>query len=79
MDIHQIIKIGLEQSGRDGLFVGGICACQKSDLSPGDCLSDNCEAGYIHHHKTKPDLWIISPAKDEVTDEEIETTIEACS
>jgi len=78
MDIHQIIRIGLEQSGRDGLFVGGICACKKDDLSPGDCLSDICEAGYLHEHKTKPDTWIISPDNAPISDDEIETVIQEC-
>jgi len=78
MHIINIVKSGLEQKGYDGLFVGGICACKKDDLSPGNCLSENCEAGYIHQHKTEPELWAISGDNSQISDDEIEEIIAEC-
>jgi hypothetical protein len=79
MNIINIVKVGLEQSGYDGLFIGGICACQKDDLSPGGCLTDRCEVGYIHRHSINPDLWAISPAKGGIKDSDIEEIIAECT
>jgi len=75
MNVIEIVRVGIEQSGYDGLFVGGICACKANDLSPGDCLTDRCEVGYLHGNTINQDLWVISPDKDGVTDSDIEEII----
>lgn len=47
MDVKDIVRKFIEQNGYDGLFSPeGECACLADDLSPGDCLAENCEAGY---------------------------------
>ena len=46
MSILEIIREYLEVYGFDGLFNPGLCGCTVDDLSPGNCLSEQCEAGY---------------------------------
>lgn len=48
MNVFEIIKAHLETTGLDGIYnVFGGCACDKSDLSPGDCLSGECRPGRL--------------------------------
>lgn len=66
------IKIKLEQSGFDGLYMSGECGCLKDDLAPcGSCESDDagwingCVPGY-QHNDPRPghaNEWAISGSK----------------
>lgn len=78
MQVIAIVEAGLKANGLDGLVVPGTCGCVIGDLSPGDCLSHDCEGGYKHTHSQRPDDWIISTNNDPKTDEEIERCIAEC-
>ena len=44
MDVREVILQAIEKVGGDGLVnTWGECGCEKDDLSPGDCLSMDCE------------------------------------
>ena len=46
-EVAEMVKSALIAGGFDGLFnMDGGCACLVGDLSPGNCLSENCEAGF---------------------------------
>lgn len=50
MEVLAIIKEWLDQHPEyDGLVNEDCCACEKEDLSPGNCLCDGCEAGHKIH------------------------------
>lgn len=78
MNVTAIIEVGLTASGYDGLVFRGICGCLIGDLSPGNCLSDECQAAYKHTHSRRPRDWITSTNPEPMTDEEIERCIEEC-
>ena len=43
----QIIEVGLKAEGFDGLWNEvGPCGCLIGNLSPGDCLAEECQPGY---------------------------------
>lgn len=49
MTVLQMVRNALEAGGYDGLYNDhGECGCPKDDLSPGDCLTEECEAAYLH-------------------------------
>ena len=73
----KIIAEGLEKSGFGGLVVPGICGCKRDDLSPGNCLTDDCDPGYIHEHSVTGS-WIISTNPAHPGDEEVQRTIDTC-
>lgn len=77
MKIILLIKNALHSNGFDGLFIPGICGCIADDISPGNCLCDQCEAGYKHTHSVTGD-WIVSRNKEGVTDSDIEQCIADC-
>ena len=79
MNILEIVDIGLENKGYDGLYCPGLCACEKGDLSPGSCLSNDCKPGYKHTHTKDGTWWIIHATKSFVSDEEIESIINESS
>jgi hypothetical protein len=78
VNIIKIIKLGLEQSGYNGLVYPGICGCENNDLSPGACLSDSCEPGYKHTHSISK-AWIISTDSKPISDAVIQRIINDCS
>jgi hypothetical protein len=78
MRIWVILEQGLKANGFDGLVVPGTCGCLIGDLSPGNCLSDQCEAAYKHTHSQRPTDWITSTKKDGVTDADIDRCIADC-
>lgn len=78
MKVIEIIEAGLLANGFTGLVVPGVCGCIPGDLSPGDCLSGDCEAGYKRAHSQRPNEWIVSTKKENVTDAEIEQVIANC-
>jgi hypothetical protein len=78
MNITEIIKFGLEKYGRDGLVCMGICGCEKEDISPANCLTDDCEPGYKHTHSISKE-WIISTKKETISDEVIQRIINECA
>lgn len=46
MNVFEIIKTHLAATGKDGIYnAAGQCACDKNDLSPGDCLTGECAPG----------------------------------
>lgn len=71
MSLIPVVRLGLVASGHDGLYQAGICGCKANDLSPGNCMNEDCEPGYLHKHSTK-DLWIIHQQKEPVGDAVIE-------
>lgn len=75
MKVVEILEQGLKAAGFDGLVMPATCGCLIGDLSPGNCLSDQCEAGYKHTHSQRPQDWITSTKKDGVSDADIENTI----
>ena len=50
MKLIQIVEVALKANGYDGLVFDNECGCVIGDLSPGDCIGKNCEAGYKHTH-----------------------------
>ena len=78
MRLIEIVEEGLTAGGFDGFVVPGVCGCIKGDLSPGDCISESCEAAYQHKHSKRPDDWITSVRKDGLTDEDIEKCLAEC-
>jgi hypothetical protein len=42
-DVREMLARVLDELGADGLAAPG-CGCAKDDLSPGDCLTNNCVA-----------------------------------
>lgn len=78
MSILVILEQGLKTAGFDGLVVPGTCGCLIGDLSPGNCLSDQCEAAYKHAHSQRPTDWITSTKKDGMTDDDIDRCIAEC-
>ena len=78
MQVTKIIEAGLTANGFDGLVVPGTCGCVIGDLSPGNCLHDDCEGGYKHTHSQRPDDWIVSTNHDAMTDDEIARVIAEC-
>ena len=78
MNITEIIKIGLEKNGYDGLVCPGICGCEKDDLSPGNCLTEACKPGYKHEHSVSKE-FVISTKKQPMSDYKIQRIIdESC-
>ena len=81
MSTSRKIKIKLEQSGFDGLYVPGECGCLKEDLAPcGSCEADDagwingCEPGY-RHEDPRPGRkgdWTISSSKLPMTAEDFD-------
>lgn len=69
MTVLDMVKAALEAGGYDGLFQPGACACLISDLSPGNCLRENCSAGHKVHSKDckycKSGDWHIQARKPE--------------
>lgn len=78
MQVIAIIEAGLKANGFDGLVVPGTCGCVIGDLSPGNCLSDDCEAAHKHTHSQRPEDWITSTNPEPMTDAEIERVIAEC-
>lgn len=78
MNLIALVAAGLKEHGYDGLVVPGTCGCLLGDLSPGNCISDQCEAAYKHTHSQRPADWITSTKKDGVTDADIERCIAEC-
>lgn len=78
MGVLQIIEAALTTNGFEGLVVPGQCGCIIGDLSPGNCLSDNCEAGFKHIHSVTGE-WIVSTSRDGITDDDIKRCIADCS
>ena len=78
MQVIAIIETGLKASGFDGLVVPGTCGCVIGDISPGNCLSDDCEAAHKHTHSQRPEDWITSTNPEPMTDEAIERCIAEC-
>lgn len=78
MQVIAIIKSGLETNGFDGLVVPGTCGCVIEDLSPGNCLSENCEAAYKHTHSQRPEDWVMSTKPEPMTDADIDRVIAEC-
>jgi len=77
MTVIQIIKVGLQQQGYGGRFVPGICGCQLNDLSPGDCLSGECEAGHVHKHSVTGEV-VLHKHSEPIGDERIQQIIDEC-
>lgn len=77
MNLLEVLEKGLRTEGFDGLVVPGVCGCVIGDLSPGNCLREECELGYKHAHSITGD-WIVSTKREGVTDEEIERVIDEC-
>ena len=78
MQIIKIVVAGLKANGLSGLVIPGTCGCVIDDLSPANCLCDDCEGGYKYTHSNRKD-WIISTKKEpQLTDEEIESVIAEC-
>lgn len=75
MTILDLIKGALISQGYSGLINLEYCCCELCDLSPGDCLSDDCQPGYKHTHRKTGD-WIISLSKDAKTDDEIQEILD---
>jgi hypothetical protein len=73
----EIIEAGLRANGFSGLVLPGVCGCVVGDISPGECLSEQCYAAYRHEHSNGSD-WITSTEKDGVTDADIERIIAEC-
>ena len=47
MTVKEILQEYLETNGFDGLYnEWSECGCKIYDLSPGDCMDDQCEPGY---------------------------------
>ena len=44
-DVRDILKAWLKEHGYDGLY-NEECGCEVDDLSPGDCMTTHCTAGY---------------------------------
>lgn len=65
----EIIEFGLVRHGYDGLVQPGVCGCLLGDLSPANCVTDQCCPGYRYDHSKKP-IWAVGQTK--MTDEEIE-------
>lgn len=78
MQVIEIVTAGLKEHGFGGLVIPGTCGCVIGDLSPGNCLSHDCEGGYKHTHSQRPEDWIVSTNPAPVTDEEIERVIVEC-
>ena len=78
MNILRFIDIELLNKGYDGLAVPGVCGCCLGELSPGSCLSENCEPAYKHTHSQKPTDWIMSTIRTGITDDDIEQCIREC-
>lgn len=78
MQVIAIIEAGLKANGFCGLVIPGTCGCVIGDLSPGDCLSHDCEAAYKHTHSQRPEDWITSTNHEQMTDEAIERVIAEC-
>lgn len=78
MNTLRLLEAGLKANGFDGLVVPGTCGCLIGELSPGNCLSEQCEGGYKHAHSQRPQDWITSTKKDGVTDADIERCIAEC-
>jgi len=78
MRMIEIVALGLQAGGFNGLAVPGVCGCIVGELSPADCLSDSCEPGYKHTHSERSDQWVVSTKRDGVTDADIERTIREC-
>lgn len=75
MNVLKVIERGLRTApAHDGLVMPEVCGCLIGDLSPGNCLSDSCQAGYKHTH-SKTGEWIVSTKREGVTDDEIAETI----
>ena len=78
MSLIEIVSAGLKANGFDGLVNPGVCACVCDDLSPGGCLTEDCNPGYKHTHSQRPADWVISEEKTPLTDVQIENVINEC-
>ena len=78
MSVIKILQIAMKERDYDGLFVGGICGCKLDDLSPANCLSEECETGYLHTH-SKTGEWVIHSHKEPIGDERISEIVEGCN
>lgn len=78
MKVIEIVEAGLAAKGFNALVVPGVCGCYSGELSPGDCLSDSCEAAYKHTHSQRPQDWIAHTWKEGVTDKMIDDCIAQC-
>lgn len=76
--LKALIESALTAGGFDGLVVPGECGCVIGDLSPGDCMSDSCMAGYKHTHSVTGD-WMVSKSKEPVDDDEIQRVVDMCN
>jgi len=66
MNVFEIIKAHLDATRMDGLYVEDGCACDKDDLSPGDCLTGECEPGKWYICPQCGDRYMItSPSANE--------------
>lgn len=46
MNSLEIIRGYINANGYDGLYNPGVCGCEASDLSPGNCFEETCTPGY---------------------------------
>lgn len=74
MNLIDIIKYGLVRNKFDGLYHSGCCACLVSDLSPGDCVGNDCRGGYKHTHSVTGE-WVINDSMDVLNNDEIQVII----
>lgn len=66
-----VIEVGLEAAGYNGLVYPGACMCKLENLSPNGCLEFGCTPGYLHAHSIQSDYWIISVSNDPLSDDDI--------
>ncbi|PPD48396.1 MAG: hypothetical protein CTY14_02215 [Methylotenera sp.] len=78
MNVIRIVKAGLIATGYEGLVVGGVCGCRIGELSPANCLTEQCEAAYCHLH-SKSGEWVMHPSKEKLSDERIDEIIMECT
>lgn len=45
-NVREMVRKALIEGGFDGLFLPDECGCSIDDLSPADCLTEQCQAGY---------------------------------
>jgi hypothetical protein len=78
MNVIKLVQVALKDQGFDGLFEAGICGCKIDDLSPGNCLTESCESGYLHTHSVTGE-WAIHKHKEPIGDDRITEIIQNCS
>ena len=74
-NLIDIVKDGLKINNYDGLVNPGLCGCELTDLSPGNCITDDCIPGYKHIHSQSRE-FIISLSSDKKTDDEIQNVLD---